>query len=66
VSSFIEKEQELQTDRNLHYKMIKEDMKQFKPQIVNGQLVDKLDLRPTPLTRCKPVDVNLKDNELMN
>jgi len=41
-------------------------MKQFKPQIVNGQLVEKLDLRQTQLTRSKPVHVNLKDNELMN
>jgi len=44
--------------------MIKEDMKQFKPQIINGKLIEQLDLRPTPLTRRKPVDVNLQENEL--
>jgi len=44
--------------------MIKEDLKQFKPQIINGKLVEKLDLRPTPLTRIKPVDINLEKNEL--
>lgn len=64
VSDFINKELEQKNERNIHYKMIKEDLKQFKPQIINGQLIDKLDLRSTPLTRLKPVDTKGDNDEL--
>jgi len=64
VRKFIDDENEKHNERNLHYKLIREDMMQYKPQIINGELIEKIDLRKLPLPKQKISDVNVHNNNL--